>query len=296
MLRIMFVCDPCGIVCFCVTYCSLAYADYCVLYHVLRPALGGSMWLIVHALLFNLSLFMMTFAHLKAVLTDPGHVPLPKDNNQLMHQERDASGYNRSSTRRAKLTAADNNEWTVCDKCETYRPPRAHHCRTCQRCVKRMDHHCPWVNNCVGERNQKFFILFLLYTAVATMYGLALAVGTWGLKRCVTGDCTRAYLNSERPLHLGLLCGICGLFCLFVTCILYDQIYSTIYDITPIEQLRHSSLMYTRRAGCGQALRNVCGMDSAVKWFLPWVNPNLDDTADGGPPADYARHPQTHNV
>lgn len=37
-----------------------------------------------------------------------------------------------------------NNGWTVCMKCETYRPPRAHHCRVCQRCIRRMDHHCPW--------------------------------------------------------------------------------------------------------------------------------------------------------
>lgn len=51
-----------------------------------------------------------------------------------------------------------------CEKCNLIKPDRCHHCSICGCCVLRMDHHCPWINNCVSFTNYKFFVLFLGYT------------------------------------------------------------------------------------------------------------------------------------
>ncbi|GLT79187.1 hypothetical protein SLA2020_506840 [Shorea laevis] len=65
-----------------------------------------------------------------------------------------------------------------CQKCSHFKPPRAHHCRVCKRCVLRMDHHCIWINNCVGHANYKIFFIFIVFAVISCIYSLVLLVGS----------------------------------------------------------------------------------------------------------------------
>ncbi|KAK4188943.1 putative palmitoyltransferase [Podospora australis] len=53
-----------------------------------------------------------------------------------------------------------------CSSCCTWKMDRAHHCSDMERCVKKMDHYCPWVGGVVGETSFKYFVQFTFYAAL----------------------------------------------------------------------------------------------------------------------------------
>uniref|UniRef100_A0ACB8F030 Uncharacterized protein n=1 Tax=Sphaerodactylus townsendi TaxID=933632 RepID=A0ACB8F030_9SAUR len=55
---------------------------------------------------------------------------------------------------------------------------RAKHCQACQHCVRRYDHHCPWIENCVGERNHPLFVVYLAVQLAVLLWALQVA---WSL-------------------------------------------------------------------------------------------------------------------
>mmetsp|Transcript_104426 Transcript_104426/g.156400 ORF Transcript_104426/g.156400 Transcript_104426/m.156400 type:complete len:420 (+) Transcript_104426:48-1307(+) len=68
-------------------------------------------------------------------------------------------------------------ERTVCQKCNITRPPRCRHCSKCNRCILRFDHHCVWLNNCVGYNNYRSFFLTIFYLTMGCTYGVAVLAG-----------------------------------------------------------------------------------------------------------------------
>ncbi|KAF9538698.1 palmitoyltransferase for Vac8p [Mortierella hygrophila] len=88
-----------------------------------------------------------------------------------MQRSRHASDESGTQQPLATLSISKRNgssRW--CNVCKIVKPDRCHHCSECNRCVLRMDHHCPWVNGCVGFDNYKYFYLFIFYGSLASLW------------------------------------------------------------------------------------------------------------------------------
>ncbi|XP_061807758.1 palmitoyltransferase ZDHHC18a isoform X2 [Nerophis lumbriciformis] len=149
-----------------VVTCGLFFAFDCpfLVQHLtfFIPVIGGVLFVFV-----VLSLLRTSF-------TDPGILPrATPDEAADIEKQIDTSG---SSTYRPPPRTKEIliNQQVVklkyCFTCKMFRPPRTSHCSLCDNCVERFDHHCPWVGNCVGRRNYRFFYSFIISLSFLTSF------------------------------------------------------------------------------------------------------------------------------
>ncbi len=132
------------------------------------------------------------------------------------------------------------------------KPIRAHHCSICRNCVMNMDHHCPWLNSCVGFWNRKTFILVLVYVNLLI---LTWTVSMWreylSLIQGVYGIVTTQKPNPDFTGPDGLSTFLFQLFSVFVLFMWVLQFNFTRYHIvlilnnkTTIGMLAHKNKPY----------------------------------------------------
>ncbi|XP_031718385.1 palmitoyltransferase ZDHHC9 isoform X1 [Anarrhichthys ocellatus] len=170
--------------------CALFFAFECPYLAVhLSPAIP-----VFAALIFLFVIAML----LRTSFSDPGVLPraLPEEATFIEMEIEAANGNVPAGQRpppRIRNVQINNQivKLKYCYTCKIFRPPRASHCSICDNCVDRFDHHCPWVGNCVGKRNYRYFYMFTLSLSLLTIY-----IFTFDIVHVVMRSVDNGFLNT----------------------------------------------------------------------------------------------------
>uniref|UniRef100_A0A669PBG3 Palmitoyltransferase n=1 Tax=Phasianus colchicus TaxID=9054 RepID=A0A669PBG3_PHACC len=228
-----FIRDGCGIACAVVTWMLVFYADFVVLLVMLVPS-RDYVYSVINGTLFNTLAFLALASHFRAMLTDPGAVPKGNATKEFIES----------------LQLKPGQVVYKCPKCCSIKPDRAHHCSVCKRCIRKMDHHCPWVNNCVGENNQKYFVLF-----------------TVSISQC------SSFSPPTTVILLILLCFEALLFLIFTSVMFGTQVHSICTDETGIEQLKKEERRWAKKTKW-MNMKAVFGHPFSIAWLSPFATPD----------------------
>jgi hypothetical protein len=270
-----------GYFCVSIAYVCMGYADYAMISWMILPTFQTWFWRAFHIVLFNILLLLAFVAHFRAMTCNPGTVPISKQqNSDKSNPSKEESAPDIELDPSLKQYFGEG--WTFCNRCEIQRPPRAHHCRICKRCIRKMDHHCPWINNCVGEFNQKYFLQFLIYIGLLSIYGGVLILISWlhyTRNSNSTGTVGKIGMISldYKIIHTVGLSLVCATFGIFVVAIMFNQLYAIFREETMIESVqkrnsilrRNSARQRSELSKC-ELLGDVCGQN--IHWTL-WMLP-----------------------
>ncbi|KAJ5668840.1 hypothetical protein N7462_009910 [Penicillium macrosclerotiorum] len=116
-------------------------------------------------ILFAVFYSLTTYFYISAMIGDPGYVPKISSRNQ----QREAV--------KQLFELWKFDEENFCVPCMSRKPLRSRHCRRCGRCVAKHDHHCPWIDNCVGANNLRHFVLYIICLEIGIILFVQLTIG-----------------------------------------------------------------------------------------------------------------------
>ncbi|TRY82252.1 hypothetical protein DNTS_009366 [Danionella cerebrum] len=255
-----FIRDGCGMVCALITWFLVFYAEFVVVFVMLMPV-RNIVYSFFNGAVFNGLAFLALASHFRAMCTDPGAVPKGNATKEFIES----------------LQLKPGQVVYKCPKCCSIKPDRAHHCSVCKRCIRKMDHHCPWVNNCVGENNQKYFVLFTMYIALISLHALIMVALHFQRSLIDQNFLFPLECSSFSPpatVILLILLSFEGLLFLIFTAVMFGtQMHSICNDETGIEQLKKEEHRWGKRSRW-MNLKLVFGHPFSLFWFSPFARPD----------------------
>jgi len=148
----------------------------------------------------------------------------------------------------------------------------------------RYDHHCPWINNCVGYRNHKFFLLLVFYAQLSSFFALATSIPELLSCACILmGIEDRSNFDTKNLATSTVVAflafgGIALFLSILLTLLLITYVPFAAQNLTTVEET-YTNMMNPFDLGTTMAnLEQIFGLPGP-DWLLP-IRP-LRPTTDG---------------
>ncbi|XP_008304127.1 palmitoyltransferase ZDHHC2-like [Stegastes partitus] len=107
---------------------------------------------VVYLLAYHVIFIMFVWAYWQTIFTRPMNplkeFHLSHSDKELLEREDRGESQQEILRRIAKdlpiYTRTNSGAIRFCDRCQLLKPDRCHHCSVCDKCILKMDHHCPW--------------------------------------------------------------------------------------------------------------------------------------------------------
>ena len=188
---------------------------------------------------------------------------------------------NKNNFDKENLIIENNNNNNYCSICKIYKINKIHHCSKCNVCIEEMDHHCPWICNCVGKKNKKYFILLLFYGFIGSLIGFVTIFNQFLYvvlnkekinekeKNNLINDLNVIKISAyySLPFFGFIFSGLSMIFCYVFLC---NQMYS-IYvgmNFIDIKKCKAQKIKCNFNKNFWSNFKNVFG-NNVLMWFLP---------------------------
>lgn len=291
--------------------CILAWSYYAMMSQVLlnyyKNVVANIPLLVFLIIFYNLISVLFIWAWLKTVFTSPGTInndfrlsmdeqkrysslPTSAERDHFLSsliEQRNLTVYTRQEAG-SNSSVTSGNLIRYCRKTNAIKPDRSHYDSMTRRIVLKMDHYCPWVANCIGYGNYKFFVLFLFYAVCyclsITGIGAAPFVKVWSDSGQIS-DKEREYLDrSGFKIQTILVFLVASVFSISILCLFSFHLYLVSKNRTTIECYGPPiirNLGGQKKAfhqGCMENWRQVFGDSLWIAILpIPYDHPDLDN-------------------